>query len=230
MSSDYEEQYLAMFNKILAEGVWVDNKRTGTRCLTIPRHVYEIPLKEDSCPLLTTRPSYPVSAVAEMIGYNRQLTNATKFDAIGAGGTWGVNANQTQAWLDNPHRLGENQLGLVYGASLPRSYIKDVWDKISRNEDDRRLILNWWQVDSFDKCCLVPCLNQHNFTLLGGKTYLTSTQRSLDSACGCNYNAISIYFLGMLANKLSGNSGGEALHVINNAHIYEDHINGIGEL
>ncbi len=229
MSNDYEQMYLDTFRKILREGKWVYNERTGTRCLAIPRHVYEIELKPETCPLLTVRPSYPVSAIAEIIGYLRQYDNAQQFADIGSP-TWFTNANRTQAWLDNPLRKGENDLGKVYGGALSEQHIVEVLEGIQNNKDNRGLILNWWQPDTFDKGCLRPCMDRHLFTLLDGTVDLTSTQRSCDAACGWNFNSLQVYFLGMLAAKLSRNVGGTALHLINNLHIYEQHIEGVEEM
>ena len=82
MGNDYEQMYLETFRKILNRGKWVYNDRTGTRCLTIPRHVYEIELKSSTCPLLSVRPSYPVSAIAEMVNYklgSRETLNKETF-------------------------------------------------------------------------------------------------------------------------------------------------------
>lgn len=225
----YEEIYLDGMKQILDKGKWVYNERTKTRCLTLPRFVYELELDEKSSPLLTTRPSYPVSAIAEIIGYLRRYEWSSQFKTIGSP-TWDTNANKTQAWLGNPNRLGTDHLGKVYGAGLRKKDIDEVLNNIQNNVDNRGLILNWWQPHTFDYGCLRPCLSQHNFTLLNGSTYLTSTQRSGDAACGWNFNSIQVYFLGMLANKLSGNSGGSVLHVINNLHLYEQHIDGIEEL
>ena len=53
---------------------------------------------------------------------------------------------------------------------------------------------------------------------------------SCDAGCGLNFNSVSIYFLGMMAAHLSGKEGGTALHVINNLHIYDCHIDGVEEM
>ncbi len=229
LSNDYEQMYLDTFRKILSKGKWVNNERTGTRCLTIPRHVYEIELKPETCPLLTVRPSYPVSAIAEIIGYLRQYDNAQQFADIGSP-TWFTNANETEAWLANPVRKGENDIGKCYGAALDKKHITKVLNNIQNNFDDRGLILNWWQPEMFDKGALRPCMDRHIVTLLDDIAEVTSTQRSCDSACGWNFNSIQVYFLGMLSAKLSGSEGGTALHVVNNLHIYEQHLEGVEEM
>jgi thymidylate synthase len=225
----YEEQYLEGFRKILREGKWVYNERTNTRCLTLPRYVYEIALKPDTCPLLSVRPSYPVSAVAEPVGYLRRYDNAQQFEDIGTK-SWWVNSEQTSAWNGNLLRKGKGDLGKVYGAALDKRHIVEVLYNIQNNNDNRGLVLNWWHPDMFDKGCLRPCMFMHDFSLLDGKVHLTSVSRSKDAACGWNFNSIQIYFLGMLAAKLSGNEGGTALHVCDKMHVYEQHSNGVEEM
>lgn len=229
MDDSYEEQYLESIRTILDKGKWVYNSRTGVRCLTIPRLVMEYKLDSKSCPLLTTRPSYPVSAVAEIIGYLRRYTNAQQFADIGSP-TWFKNANETQEWLDNPYRKGENDLGKVYGAALGEEYIHGVLTNIVNRHDNRGLKLDWWQPESFKKAALRPCLSDHQFTMIGNELNLTSNQRSTDFMCGKNFNALQVYFLGMLGCNLSGMEGGTALHVMNQVHIYEPHLEGAEEL
>jgi thymidylate synthase len=225
----YEEQYLEGLRTILDKGKWIDNERTGVRCLTIPRLMMEYKLDSKSAPLLSTRPSYPVSACAEIIGYIRRYEWADEFADIGSP-TWFVNANETQEWLKNPNRIAKNHIGKCYGASLDEQHIKDVFNKLESGIDDRGLILNWWQPDMFESSALRPCMNEHQFTIVGNTLDITSSQRSADYMCGQPFNAAQVYFLGMLGAKLSGKEGGSALHIMKHVHIYENHLGGVEEL
>lgn len=229
MSNNYEEQYLEALRTILRKGKWEYNSRTGVNCLTIPRLVMEYQLRPDGVPLLTTRPSYPVSAVAEILGYLRRYTNAQQFADIGSP-TWFKNANETQAWLANPYRKGINDLGEVYGAALSEDYIHEVLSNLVNRYDNRGLKLDWWQPESFKRAALRPCLSDHQYTMVGNELNLTSNQRSTDFLCGKNFNALQVYFLGMLGCNLSQMEGGTALHVMNQVHIYEPHLEGVEEL
>lgn len=225
---NYEELYRDQIRTILSKGKWIYNERTGTRCLTIPRYVAEYQLDPKTPPLLNGRPSYPVSAVAEIIGYLRRYEWANQFASIGSN-TWSVNANETQAWLDNKNRKGHNHVGQIYGAAVGEEHIRKVLDNLSKGIDDRGLVLNWWIPDTFDKGCLRPCVNQHQFTIVGNELHVTSTQRSTDMMCGKNYNSNQVYFLGMLGTHLAGKDGGTGLHIMNHLHIYEDHLDGVEE-
>lgn len=229
MKLTYEEQYLMLIRKVLNEGKWIYNERTGVRCLTIPRAVMEYNLVPEDVPLLTTRPSYPVSACAEIIGYIRRYEWANEFADIGSP-TWFKNANETKAWLANPNRIGENHLGEVYGAALPEEYIREVLQNLQDGIDNRGLKLDWWQPESFTRACLRPCLSDHQFQIIDETVHLTSVQRSTDLLCGGNFNSLQVYFLGMFGAKISKMKGGTAMHIMNNVHIYEPHLEGVEEL
>lgn len=228
MSYSYEEEYRYFIEQILSKGKWEHNERTGKRCLTIPKYLFEYQLKPDTPPLLQGRPSYPISAWAELLGYFRRYTWAYEFDSIGSK-NWYTNANKTEAWLQNPNRIGEDHLGQVYGAAVRDEDIRSVFDKIVDGVDDRGLKFNWWQPDKFDLGCLRPCLSDHQISFVGDEVSVVSTQRSCDVMAGKNYNANQVYMLGLLAAHLSGKEGGTAWHVINNAHIYVSHLEGVEE-
>lgn len=226
MSKSYEKQYLDLGRKILEEGVSIRNKRTGVDCITIPEHTLYYDVANDPPPLLTTKQSFPVSAWAEMLGYLRKYEWADQFDNIGSK-TWYGNANETEDWLNNPHRLGENHLGAVYGAALDDNELPDLFDKLMRQEDDRGLVIDFWKQDKFYKAAIRPCMYRHTFTIIGETLHLESNQRSVDYGCGLNFNSLQCYFLLKFFSKITGLKAGIAKHNLVNAHIYESHIDAV---
>lgn len=221
----YEQEYLNLCKKVLDEGVWVYNERTNTRCLTIPEHTFTY---GEDIPLLSTKRSFPVSAWAEKLGYLRKYQWADHFDSIGAK-TWYGNANETEAWLNNPNRLGENHIGQVYGASLYDGELEGVLDKLSKHKDDRGLIINYWKPEKFHLGALKPCMYSHNFSIIGDTLHLTSSQRSCDLGLGVNFNSLQVWFLREFFSHITGLKKGVARHVLTNVHIYESHIKSIEE-
>lgn len=223
----YEEQYLALGKRVLSEGVWVDNKRTGTRCLTIPEHTlwYE----PNEIPLLTVKQSYPVAALAEMLGYLRRYEWADQFDSIGAS-TWYTNANETKTWLNSPHRLEQNHIGKVYGAALEDWELPELFSKLMQHEDDRRLMINFWRPEKFHLGALPPCMYKHSFTILDGVLHMSSESRSMDYGLGGNFNSLQCWFLMKLICHVTGLKAGRVKHNIINAHIYESHIPAVTEM
>ncbi|QBY03424.1 thymidylate synthase [Thalassotalea sp. HSM 43] len=225
-------QYLDLCQRIIDEGVWVDNKRTGKRCLTVINADLQYDVANNQFPLITTRKSFYKAAIAELLGYIKGYDNAADFRALGAR-TWDANANENSVWLNNPYRKGEDDMGRVYGVQ-GRSWqkpdggtvdqLKKVVDNLKNGNDDRGEIISFYNPGEFHMGCLRPCMHTHNFSLLGDTLHLTSFQRSCDVPLGLNFNQIQVFtFLALMA-QITGHKAGTAFHKIVNAHIYEDQL------
>ncbi len=226
------KQYLELCKRIVEQGEWLENERTGKRCLTIINADLEYQVGANELPLITTRKSYWKAAIAELIGYIRGYSSAADFRKLGTK-TWDANANLNEAWLSNPHRLGEDDMGRVYGVQ-GRAWakpdggsidqLKKIVDNLSRGIDDRGEILSFYNPGEFHMGCLRPCMHTHNFSLLGDTLHLTSFQRSCDVPLGLNFNQIQVFtFLALMA-QITQKKAGIAYHKIVNAHIYEDQL------
>ncbi|WP_110456605.1 thymidylate synthase [Shewanella algidipiscicola] len=226
------KQYLQLCNRIIDEGIWVENERTGKRCLTVINADLTYRVDANEFPLITTRKSFWKGAIAELIGYLRGYDNAADFRKLGAK-TWDANANENSAWLNNPYRKGVDDMGRVYGVQ-GRAWrkpdggsvdqFKKIIDNLSRGIDDRGEILSFYNPGEFHMGCLRPCMHTHNFSLLGDTLYLNSFQRSCDVPLGLNFNQVQVFTLLALVAQITGHKAGVAYHKIVNAHIYEDQL------
>ncbi len=226
------KQYLQLCNRIIDEGVWIENERTGKRCLTVINADLEYRVDSNEFPLITTRKSFWKGAIAELLGYLRGYDNAADFRKLGAK-TWDANANENSAWLNNPHRKGHDDMGRVYGVqgrawSKPDGgsvdQFKKIVDNLSKGIDDRGEILSFYNPGEFHMGCLRPCMHTHNFSLLGDTLYLNSFQRSCDVPLGLNFNQVQVFALLAIVAQITGKKAGRAYHKIVNAHIYEDQL------
>jgi len=226
------KQYLKLCQRIVDEGQWVENKRTGTRCLTVINADLEYDVANNQFPMITTRKSYYKAAIAELLGYLRGYDSAAQFREIGCK-TWDANANDNQAWLNNPNRKGEDDMGRVYGVQgrgwqRPDGSTLDQLAKVINNLkngiDDRGEIITFYNPGEFELGCLRPCMHTHTFSLLGDTLYLTSYQRSCDVPLGLNFNQIQCFVLLALVAQITGHKPGKAYHKIANAHIYENQL------
>lgn len=226
------QQYLDLCQRLIDEGVWIDNERTGKRCLTVINADLQYDVAGNEFPIITTRKSYWKAAIAELIGYLRGYDNAADFRALGTK-SWDANANENAAWLANPVRQGDDDMGRVYGVQgrgwrKPEGGTIDQLAKIVNNLkkglDDRGEILSFYNPGEFHLGCLRPCMHTHNFSLLGDSLYLTSYQRSCDVPLGLNFNQIQVFALLALVAQITGHEPGMAYHKIVNAHIYEDQL------
>ncbi|MEC4726726.1 thymidylate synthase [Shewanella sp. D64] len=226
------KQYLDLCNRIIDKGTWVENKRTGKRCLTVINADLVYNVADNEFPLITTRKSFWKSAIAEMLGYIRGYDNAADFRKIGTK-TWDANANDNQVWLNNAHRKGKDDMGRVYGVqgrawSKPDGgtidQLRKIVDNLKNGIDDRGEILSFYNPGEFHMGCLRPCMHTHNFSLLGDTLYLNSFQRSCDVPLGLNFNQVQVFALLAIVAQITGKKPGMAYHKIVNAHIYEDQL------
>lgn len=226
------QQYLDLCRRIIDEGTWIDNKRTGKRCLTIIDASLTYDVAANEFPLITTRKSYWKAAIAEFLGYIRGYDNAADFRSLGCK-TWDANANENKAWLANPHRKGEDDMGRVYGVQGRRwakpdggtvDQLRKIVDDLSSGIDDRGEILSFYNPGEFHMGCLRPCMHTQTFSVLGDTLHLTSYQRSCDVPLGLNFNMVQVFFFLKLMAQITGLKPGKAYHKIINAHIYEDQL------
>ncbi|AMA64962.1 Thymidylate synthase [Candidatus Arsenophonus lipoptenae] len=226
------KQYLDLCQRIINEGKWIENQRTKAKCLTVINVDFEYDVKNNQFPLITTRKSFYKSAIAELLGYLRGYVSAAQFRNIGCN-TWNANANQNQAWLNNPNRKGTDDLGRIYGVQ-GRSWrlhdgtfldqLKKVINNLSIGIDDRAEIITFYNPGELELGCLRPCMHTHHFSLLSNELYLTSYQRSCDVPLGLNFNQIQCFVLLALVAQITSLIPGKVYHKIVNAHIYDNQL------
>lgn len=226
------KQYLDLIKRVVDEGVWVENKRTGKRCLTVINADFEYDCSEGKLPILTTKKSYWKQAIAEMLGYLRGYNSAAQFRAIGCK-TWDANANENEAWLSNSYRTGKDDMGRCYGVQgrgwlnpegKKIDQLKNVYNDLRNGYDNRSEIMTFLNVGERDRACLNSCMHTHTFSVLDGTLYLTSYQRSDDLPLGHGFNQIQVAWLLMIMAQITGLKAGTAYHKIVNAHIYENQL------
>lgn len=226
------KQYLDLIHRVIDEGKWVYNKRTGKRCLTVINVDFEYDVSGGSFPLLTTKKTAWKVAVAEFLGYLRGYTSAAQFRAIGCN-TWNANANENAAWLANPFRKGEDDMGRCYGAQgrdwknpegQSIDQLRNVYEDLRKGIDNRSEIITFMNPGERDRACLNSCMHTHTFSILGDKLYLTSYQRSDDLPLGHGFNQVQVAWFLMVMAQITGLKPAKAFHKIVNAHVYEDQL------
>ena len=226
------KQYLELCKRVIDEGVWVENKRTGKRCLTLINADLEYDLSSGKLPVLTTKKLYWKPAIAEMLGYLRGYTSAAEFRKLGCN-TWNANANENEVWLANPYRKGKDDMGRCYGAQgrdwqnpegKKIDQLLKVYNDLRRGVDNRSEIITFWNPGELDRACLNSCMHTHTFSILEDKLYLTSYQRSDDLPLGHGFNQVQVGWLLMVMAQITGLKPAKAFHKIINAHIYEDQL------
>jgi thymidylate synthase len=111
------KQYLDLVRQVFEQGSWHDN-RTGVRTLSIPGAMMRFDLQE-GFPAVTTKKLAFKSAIGELVGFMRGSRSAAEFRQLGCK-VWDQNANENRPWLANPFRMGQDDLGPVYGVQWRR--------------------------------------------------------------------------------------------------------------
>ncbi|BAW19189.1 hypothetical protein [Ralstonia phage RP31] len=233
-----EEQYLRGLSRIYYQGTDLPNPRTGIDCRTVINIDLTYDATSNKAPIVTTRKAPPKLAIAELLGYIRGVTSSADMRALGAK-SWDANANENDAWLANPNRAGEDDMGHVYGAvakNWPKyeyygqardkivagniDLFHKVYNNLRKGVDDRGEIITFWNPGMFGLGCLRPCMYEHQFSLIGDDLYLNSTQRSSDWPLGTVANMVQVWLFLRLMAQITGKNPKHAFHRNVNCHIY----------
>jgi len=223
MKKHAEHQYLDLLSHILENGTQKGD-RTGTGTLSLFGYQMRFDLSE-GFPLLTTKKVHLKSIVHELLWFIAGDTNV-KY----------LQDHDVRIWNEWADENGE--LGPVYGHQW-RSWetvdgrvidqLSDVIQQIKDNPNSRRLIVNAWNVGDLDKMALPPCHMFFQFYVNDGKLSCQLYQRSADMFLGVPFNIASYALLTMMVAHVTGLEAGDFVHTIGDAHIYNNHMEQVGE-
>ncbi len=250
-----EQQYLDLLKRILETGTRQSN-RTGIDTLFVPGAMFQFDLRE-GFPAITTKKLPFKSIIGELLGFLRGYRNAAEFRALGCK-IWDQNANENKQWLENPNRIGTDDLGRIYGAQWRdwrQTYLvpghaginyewepdelkvravdqlNNVLQKLYTNPTDRRMIISAWRPDEFELMALPPChvLYQFIANVESKELHLCMYQRSCDEFLGVPFNIASASMFLTIMSHLVGYTPATFSHFMADAHIYVNHIDQIKE-
>ena len=237
------EQYLNLVKSVMVNGVWKEN-RTGIKTLSNFAEFYRVDLSE-GFPLLTTKKVYFKSVIMELLWYLRGEDHIK----------WLRDENDVHiwdAWADEDGYVGpiypvlwrrfpmvKAKDGTVYkplGSNEKKEWGYDEFDQIQNaihmlktNPNSRRIVVSAWHPGLLDEMGLPPCHIMYIFNVSGGKLHCHLTQRSGDIALGIPFNLACYSALTMAIAGEVGLQPGTFAHTIVDAHIYENHMEGLKE-
>lgn len=234
------KQYHDALRTVLETGVRQSN-RTGVDCITTPGLMLKFDLR-DGFPAVTTKKLAFGAVKGELIGFLRGCTSAADFRALGCK-VWDQNANENAAWLANPARQGEDDLGLLgyshgwrnFGGGRDHSFGCDQIERALRmlrtDPTSRRNRVTAWNPMQLDEAALPPC--HTDFQLIAhvddGVLHMTMSQRSCDMFLGIPFNIASYALLLELFAAWSGYTAGTLTMFLSDAHIYVNHLDQVHE-
>jgi len=227
------KSYLDLVSHVLENGIRKNN-RTGTDTLMVFGYHYKINL-QNGFPLLTTKKIYFNSVIRELMWYLsgethiRNLRQHTKiWDAwTSEEKNWEVGKMYGYQWV-NWDKYEPSQTNSSFHHSNINQ-IQNVIELIKTNPNSRRMVVSAWNPAVLDKIALPSCHVFFMFNVTNGKLNCHLTQRSGDIALGIPFNLACYATLTEMIAMETGKEVGEFSHYINDAHIYENHIEGLKE-
>ena len=244
--SKFDKDYLTLCEKILNEGVEVEN-RTGINTIKIPGYFFEFDLEKEF-PILTTKQVFFKNAITEMLWIYQEQSNDVRWLQernnhiwdeweIAEDGKW----KATQNVLENGHLVKKevvrefdkkyaHTIGTAYGWIVKRYHLIDeLIDKIKNNPTDRRMIMSLWQNEFLNTAVLPSCVWSSEWDVTDGRINLWVHQRSCDVPLGLPFNITQYAVLLSLIASVTGLKPGKMYWSIKDAHIYVNQVDGIKE-
>lgn len=244
---DHEEhRYLNLVKQILdSEKDLVVGSR-GSRTKSIFGHTSRYSLKDGTLPLLTTKKLFVRGIIEELLWMIRGSTDAKDLSdkkvRIWDGHT-SVDHHRSVG-LDNVYEEGD--CGPVYGFQWRHSgaqyincrqdyrgqgvdQIKAVIESLRHDPGSRRHVVCAWNPSQSAEMVLTPCHCLCQFYIDDNGLSCQLYQRSADVALGVPFNIASYAILTHIIAKSIGVPAYELIHVLGDAHIYEDHLGAIAE-
>ena len=219
------KQYHDLLAHVLDNGVHKDD-RTGTGTRSVFGYQMRFDLRV-GFPLLTTKKVYTRGIFGELLWFLKGATNVA----------W-LHENNVHIWDDwaDP-QTGE--LGPIYGyqwRSWPTpdgshiDQINQVIEAIRANPDSRRHIVSAWNVGQIPQMALPPCHAFFQFYVADGRLSCQLYQRSADLFVGVPFNIASYAALTHMIAQVCDLEVGDFVHVLGDAHIYDNHLDQVNEL
>lgn len=215
-------EYLDLLEKILIFGrERGDRTGTGTISLFGERMGFNL---QDGFPLVTTKRIHVDSVVYELLWFLRGDRNIEYLQENGVS-IW-------DEWADE-----DGDVGPIYGKqwrswpSGPSSWIDqiaEVIESIRTDPESRRHVVSAWNVSALDRMALPPCHLLFQFYVREGE-YLDCQlyQRSGDMFLGVPFNIASYSLLASMIAQITGYEPGRFVHVLGDAHIYQNHVDQV---
>lgn len=228
--SKFDVDYLKLCKRILKDGYYGENNM-GPNTYKLTHEIFKFDL-QDEFPILTTKSVAFKSAVLEMLWIYQAQSNDVRWlqdRGIKIWDAWKVDENGYY----KGHYIGKeyaHTIGTAYGYIVKRyELVQKLIKTIKDDPIDRRMIMSLWQNEYLPTAALPSCVWNTQWDVTDDMLNCMVTQRSCDIPLGFPFNVTQYATLLCLIAQVTGYKPGKMTWVINNAHIYEDQIDGINE-
>lgn len=230
--SAYENQYIDALKKIFESG-YEDgtNERTGKATKRLPGIVIQVDVEQEF-PILKSKFVACRTALREILWIWQQQSNnindlkahiwdewADNNGAIGK--AYGFQMNQAvSVYTDPVHKTPESFRAYKNQAEFILEYLREF-------PQGRWGVATLWNPTQLAGMNLVPCCHTSTWNLDGGRLNCVLDQRSGDMPYGVPFNTTQYAELMILLARDLGVKPGVLTHVIADAHIYDNQMDGV---
>ena len=251
----FDEQYIDLCKRILKSGqkiqnykdgvkgnnaVPVHNAQNGVKTIRLPHQILQFDLSEEF-PILTSKKVAFKTAVLEMLWIYQVQSNQVswlKERGIKIWNEWeipedGVYMGRDFKKMYKESDIDENPVGSIgtaYGWIVKRYQLtQNLIDTLKNDPGNRRMVLSLWQNEFLKTAALPSCVWNSEWNITNGRLNLLVNSRSSDVPLGLPFNIVQYATFCYLVAHCLGLKPGQFTFVTNDAHIYENQIDGIKE-
>ena len=237
-----EQAYLDLARQILEKG-----EHRSNRTIEPTRSMFGVRLEFDistRIPILTTKRVAWKTALRELLWF---ISGSTDNEKLRAQKVRIWDGNSSREYLDSVGLVDrrEGDLGPVYGfqwrhfgadyTNCDADYNGKGVDQLSyvihllkNDPTSRRIMMSAWNPPDLPKSALPPCHVLAQWYVRDGNILDCQLyQRSGDYALGVPFNIASYSMLTAMLASVCGMRPGKFIHIIGDAHIYENHVEGV---
>lgn len=216
---------------------------SGAKTIRLPHQILQFNLEEEF-PILVSKKVGFKTAVLEILWIYQAASNDVRWlkernvkiwdewEISESGEYQGRNLNQIFA-EKHPSEPKENfahTIGTAYGWIVKKyNLIENLIETLKTNPGNRRMVLSLWQNEWLETAALPSCVWNTEWNLIDGHLNLLVNSRSSDVPLGLPFNIVQYAVLCHLIAQTINAKPGQMTFVTNDAHIYENQIDGIKE-
>ena len=216
---------------------------SAAQTIRLPHQVLQFDLAEEF-PILVSKKVGFKTAVLEMLWIYQVASNDVQWlrergvkiwnewEIAESGEYQGRNINQIfkKRHPDEPEVDFAHTIGTAYGWIVKRyDLIRNLIETLRQNPGNRRMVLSLWQNEWLETAALPSCVWNSQWNLIDGRLNLLVTSRSSDVPLGLPFNVVQYAVLCHLIAQTVGAEPGQMTFITNDAHIYENQVEGIQE-
>lgn len=250
----FDELYIDLCERILESGERVQNNpkvakmklknNAGTNfpnhlaqtlnpitTIRLPHQILKFDLAEEF-PILTTKQVAFKTAVIESLWIYQEQSNDVRWlqeRGVKIWNEWEIGEDGMYMGKDFGKEHAHT-IGTAYGWIVKRyGLIQGLIETIKNDPNNRRMIMSLWQNEWLPTAALPSCVWNSQWSVTNGRLNIMVTVRSNDVPLGMPFNVSQYAVLCCLIAHVCGLKPGQMTYVINDAHIYENQIDGIKE-